>query len=192
MPARASDPYAILGVSPRASEAEIRSAYRRAVQREHPDHNGGSAEAGRRFEAVQEAYALIRVQRARAGASSEARTGGSARPSGSTRPSGPRPAPADPDLESRLADLERELAAARDVRERARQAAREAEARVEGRPRPSDEELGYIRTEDSFGKILADAASGLLSEAREQHVPERLADLLDELGTKLPGQRPKS
>jgi curved DNA-binding protein CbpA len=189
MPPRASDPYAILGVSPRASEAEIRSAYRRAVQREHPDHNGGSPEAGRRFEAVQEAYALIRVQRARAGASSE--SGTAARPSSSSRPAGPGPARADPDLESRLADLERELAAAREVRERARQAAREAEARVEGRPRPSDEELGYIRTEDSFGKILADAASGLLSEAREQRVPERLADLLDELGTKLPGQRPK-
>ncbi|MDQ6835095.1 MAG: J domain-containing protein, partial [Actinomycetota bacterium] len=73
----ATDPYRILGISPQASAAELRAAYRRAVQREHPDHNGGSAEAARRFEAVQEAYAVIRVERerraaARSGASSGA------------------------------------------------------------------------------------------------------------------------
>jgi curved DNA-binding protein CbpA len=178
-----SDAYATLGITPEATEAEVRSAYRRAVQREHPDHNGGSPEAARRFEAVQEAYALIRVQRARRGPARAA-------PPPHTAPS------SDPGLDARLAELERELAAHRAAREDARRAARqaEAEARAAGSPRsgdagnprrPSDEELGYVRTDDSFTKILTDAASGLLSEAREQRVPERLADLLDELGTKL-------
>jgi curved DNA-binding protein CbpA len=165
------DPYAVLGVSPQASEAEIRSAYRHAVQREHPDHNGGSPEAARRFEAVQEAYAAIRVRQAR----SETQSG---------------QASPDPGLDARLADLERELSDLRAAREKARRAAREAEAQARARAgsqqhRPTDEELGYIKTDDSFTKILSDAASGLLSDAREQRVPERLADLLDELGTKL-------
>jgi curved DNA-binding protein CbpA len=184
MPPAASDPYTVLGVPRQATDAEIRSAYRRAVQREHPDHNGGSTEAARRFEAVQEAYALIRVQRARAHTPP---------PSASTRPE----RPSDPGLDARLARLEEELAKARATREQARRAARQAEedARVAGAQstghRATDEELGYYRTDDSFGKILTDAASGLLSEAREQRVPERLADLLDELGEKLPRRPPQ-
>src|ERR1700758_2231820 len=40
------DPYQTLGIDPSASEVELRAAYRRAVQRHHPDHNNGSAEAG--------------------------------------------------------------------------------------------------------------------------------------------------
>jgi molecular chaperone DnaJ len=62
MPAR-PDPFATLGVGRNASDAEIRSAYRRLVQLHHPDHNGGSAESARRFEEVQEAYATVRKLR---------------------------------------------------------------------------------------------------------------------------------
>lgn len=149
---RSPDPYQTLGVSPRASEAELRAAYRRLAQLHHPDHNGGSPESARRFEAVQRAYAQIRTLRATAGAS---RVRGPAGNPGS----GP-----GPDVESRLADLERELEAARAARERARKAAREAAETApdqQSSARPSDEELGYITSEDSFSKILADAASEL-------------------------------
>ncbi|MGO9883725.1 MAG: J domain-containing protein, partial [Solirubrobacteraceae bacterium] len=59
-----SDPYATLGVSPGASDAELRAAYRRLVQLHHPDHNGGSAESALRFEEVQNAYARVRQLRA--------------------------------------------------------------------------------------------------------------------------------
>jgi len=64
-------------------------------------------------------------------------------------------------VEQRLADLERDLREkARAARERAQRAAREAAAAAASkakRPdRPSDEELGYIKTDDSLGKILAD------------------------------------
>jgi curved DNA-binding protein CbpA len=191
-----SDPYSVLGVSPGASDAEVRAAYRRAVQREHPDHNGGSAESARRFEAVQEAYALIRVQRTR-----DAEAGESRRRTGSARSSAPPPPPrataADPAVDARLAELERQLAEARAASERARRAARKAAAEATAGakrarpPRPSDEELGYYRTDDSVGQIISDAASELFADVRKADVPKRVADLIDELGSKLTGEPPK-
>jgi curved DNA-binding protein CbpA len=188
----ASDPYAVLGVSPGASDAEIRAAYRRAVQREHPDHNGGSPESARRFEAVQEAYALIRVQQTRDTVAGEP-TGRTGTARSSQPPPPPRAGAADPRVDARLAELERQLAEARAASERARRAAREAEAAATGlRPdRPSDEELGYFRTEDSFTRIVSDAASELFSDVRKHDVPKRVADLIDELGSKLTGERPE-
>jgi hypothetical protein len=70
--------------------------------------------------------------------------------------SAPPPPPSTPDVEQRLADLERELREkARAARERAQRAAREAASAAKGR-RASDEELGYIKTDDSLGKIVAD------------------------------------
>ena len=87
-----SDPYRVLGVSRTASDTEIRTAYRKLVKATHPDHNSGSAEAARRFEAVQQAYAEIQELR---------KKGAATRP-----PTSPPPPPtSDPDLESRMADL---------------------------------------------------------------------------------------
>jgi hypothetical protein len=62
--------------------------------------------------------------------------------------------------------------------------------------RPSDEELGYYSTDDSFSKILDDVASEVstrLSEADAQAAPvkRRFADLIDELGSKLTGEPPQ-
>jgi curved DNA-binding protein CbpA len=179
------DPYATLGVSPAASDAELRAAYRRLVQLHHPDHNAGSRESALRFEAVQAAYAQVRALRA---------TGAPGGTRGTRGRQAPSYATADPGLDSRLADMEEELRAAQAAREKARQAVREAAAQAEPRPRATDEELGYIRTDDSFSKILADAASELsehLSEAREHGVPKRLSDLIDELGSKLTGDPPE-
>jgi curved DNA-binding protein CbpA len=134
------------------SDEELRAAYRRLVQLHHPDHNNGSPESARRFEEVQEAYAAITRERRRS----------------PTRPRpAPPPPPSSPDVEQRLADLERELREkARAARERAQRAAREAAASAASATRskaerskaerPTDEELGYIKTDDSLGKILAD------------------------------------
>jgi curved DNA-binding protein CbpA len=152
-----ADPYVVLGVRADASDEDVRSAYRRLVQLHHPDHNRGSAESERRFEEVQEAYAQIRKLRA-SGAHAAA----------PPRPSSP-PA-ADPDLDARLKDMERDLREAHLARERARRAAAEAAASAE-RKRPSDEELGYIKTDDSFSKIIADAGASL---------SEQLAELFDD------------
>jgi hypothetical protein len=170
MAASRRDPYQTLGVEPGASDDEVRAAYRRLVQLHHPDHNRGSAEATRRFEEIQEAYAQIVELRHQAPRVQE------------TRP----PPTSDPDVESRLADLESEVRKAHAAREQARRAAREAAAQTERRP--TDEELGYVTTDDTFSKILADAGSELaawLTEERSQPASKRVADLVDDLASKL-------
>jgi hypothetical protein len=153
-------PYEVLGVRPGASSEELHDAYRRLVKEHHPDRNRGSAESTRRFQEIQEAYEAIR--------------------SGRVSPP-PRPAPPprrdDTSVESRMADLEREL---RDARDAARDALR---GTVRGR-RPSDEELGYYTTDDSFTKILTDVREEVrdkLSHAGEHPAVKRVADLVDGL-----------
>jgi hypothetical protein len=192
--ASASDPYKTLGVAPSASDAELRAAYRRLVQLHHPDHNGGSPESERRFEEIQEAYAAARRLRAAGGGSA----GGGGPTAGSGRATAGGPAGADPDLEARLAKMEQELRAARDARERAAQEARRAseqtirDVREMAGERPSDEELGYYSTDDSFSKILDDAAdelSGRVTEARDSPAGHRVSDLIDELAHRLTGER---
>ncbi|MDQ6806257.1 MAG: J domain-containing protein, partial [Actinomycetota bacterium] len=106
MAAPGSDPYQMLGVGPAVSDDELRSAYRRLVQLHHPDHNAGSSASARRFEEVQEAYAKIRQIRGAAPARGQP-------PRSST----------DAGIDSRMADLERELRDAHRARERAREAA---------------------------------------------------------------------
>jgi curved DNA-binding protein CbpA len=226
-----SDPYKVLGIPHSATDAEIRAAYRRQVQLTHPDHNGGSPESTRRFEEVQEAYAMIRklqqgatASSARRGSASSAR-GGSTSASSRRRASSPPPRtePVDPGLEARLAELDRELKRQREakqqaernaqrIREDALRQAREA-ARADG-DAPSDEELGYVTTDDSFSAIFDDAAAEwskrfseakpktkaehdtkaehetkAKSESKQEPVTERLADLFDGWGARLRGEK---
>jgi hypothetical protein len=93
-----SDPYRTLGVDPAADEAALRQAYRRLAQLHHPDHNGGSQDAARRFEEVHAAYLEILRRRA------------------AGRPR--RTAAEEAELSARLAALEHELRATRRRRER--------------------------------------------------------------------------
>ena len=139
---------------------------------------------------MQEAYAEVRRLRAGGGSRRSFRRVG--------RPVGGRARSDDPGLEARLADIERELREANAARERARQAAREAAAAARGTERPdarraTDEELGYVTTDDSFTKILADARDELFGRASEagaaaRPAAHRVADLLDELAAKLRGE----
>jgi hypothetical protein len=171
----ALDPYAVLGVTPEISDVELRRVYRALVKRHHPDHNGGSAESAARFAQIQNAYAAL-VRRRETPA-----------------------APPEPEIEQRIADLERQMAAARLAeqarideqarlvreREAARRAAAEfqatsgAQGDASGRPTP--EELGYYSTDDSFTKIFDDAADRLVerlggAETKKQFA-RRLSDL---------------
>ncbi len=173
MAASRTDPYKALGVDPAAPDAEVRAAYRRLVQLHHPDHNQGSSAAARRFEEIQEAYAQITRLR---------------RMTPHVDQGTPR-TPVDPDVESRLAGIERQVREAHVARERAREAARRAAAQAERGP--SDEELGYVTTDDTFSKLLADARDELaerLAEGRRHPAAKRVADLIDELASKLAGE----
>jgi curved DNA-binding protein CbpA len=167
------DPYRTLGVDPSVSDADLHAAYRRLVKAAHPDRNGGTAEATRRFVEIQAAYEQVTAQRKQ------------------TRPaSGPRPPAGDPAVEARLADLELQVREAQAARERAAQAARDALREVQGEEEihlPSDDE-------DSFSKLLADAAAELRSRiegAREHPTVKRATEMiagLDWLASTLDGK----
>src|SRR5947207_1456646 len=53
------DYFKVLGVPKNASAAEIKKAYRRLAQRNHPDANPGNKEAEERFKEVSSAYDVL-------------------------------------------------------------------------------------------------------------------------------------
>ena len=54
------DPYKVLGVSPNASDEEIKKAYRALAKKYHPDRNPGDAEAAKKMQQVNAAYEQIK------------------------------------------------------------------------------------------------------------------------------------
>ena len=54
-----SDFYLILGISQRASQSEIRTAYRSLARRYHPDRNPGDPTAEAKFVEINEAHATL-------------------------------------------------------------------------------------------------------------------------------------
>lgn len=58
--------YDTLNVSPKASPAEIKSAYRRLARKLHPDVNNGSEETALKFAQIAEAYEVLGNSRERA------------------------------------------------------------------------------------------------------------------------------
>jgi curved DNA-binding protein len=158
------DPHRVLGIPSNASAEELHDAYRRLVKQHHPDHNGGSPEATRRFQEIQEAYDELR-----------------------NRPAPARPAKAAWDsVAERMETLERELREAHAARERARAAAREAARSAEPAAASAP-----ASTEDSFGRIIGDVRDELgdrLKDARKHPAVRRVSDLidgLDDLASKL-------
>ena len=57
------DPYSVLGVSPSASDDEIKKAYRALAKKYHPDVNNGSSEAELKMKEVNEAYSAVMKMR---------------------------------------------------------------------------------------------------------------------------------
>ena len=54
--ARADDYYKTLGVDKKASQEEIKKAYRKLARENHPDRNAGDSAAEERFKEIQGAY----------------------------------------------------------------------------------------------------------------------------------------
>ena len=54
------DPYKVLGVSPDASDEEIKKAYRRLAKQYHPDLNPGDEEAAKKMQQINAAYEQIK------------------------------------------------------------------------------------------------------------------------------------
>ena len=54
------DPYKVLGVSPNASDEEVKRAYRALAKKYHPDLNPGDKEAARKMQEVNAAYEQIK------------------------------------------------------------------------------------------------------------------------------------
>jgi molecular chaperone DnaJ len=58
MPA-VKDPYKVLGVAKKATDDEIKKAYRKLARQYHPDKNHGDKQAEERFKEIQEAYSIL-------------------------------------------------------------------------------------------------------------------------------------
>jgi len=54
------DPYKVLGVSPGASDEEIKKAYRRLAMKYHPDRNPDDPEAAKKMQEINAAYEQIK------------------------------------------------------------------------------------------------------------------------------------
>lgn len=61
-----TNPYELLGVPADASDADIKSAYRKLALRYHPDRNPGDKQAEERFKEISQAYAVLRDPQERA------------------------------------------------------------------------------------------------------------------------------
>ena len=70
------DPYKILGVSPNATDDEIKQAYRRLAKQYHPDRNPGDEAAAKKMQQINAAYEQIKNPAANRGAGSYGNYGG--------------------------------------------------------------------------------------------------------------------
>ena len=58
------DPFSVLGVTPSATEDEIKSAYRKLAKKYHPDVNNGSADSEAKMKEINEAYSeALKIKR---------------------------------------------------------------------------------------------------------------------------------
>lgn len=88
----AVDYYAVLGVAPRATQQELRTAYLGLARANHPDRFTGSAQksAEVKMQSINEAWAVLGVAHERKAYDSKRERDGTAPPTGSSQAHGPR------------------------------------------------------------------------------------------------------
>ena len=167
----------MLGVAP-SLRYRVASGLPRLVKRHHPDHNGGSAESAAHFAQIQNAYARSPTTARRRSAQPPAPPGRVASaPLPPTRPA--QPAQGHGHRGSDRQPREGRWQRQRGRRSRRGRLSRPGSPRVTasdadqaqrgGRP----EELGYYTTDDSFTKIIDDAAdefSERLTERQQEAI----------------------
>ena len=60
------NPHAVLGVANDATPDQIKAAYRKLAMKHHPDRNGGSDDAAKKFQEIQSAYDMLRSDKPKA------------------------------------------------------------------------------------------------------------------------------
>jgi molecular chaperone DnaJ len=60
------DYYEVLGVNKKASQEELKAAYRKLAMKHHPDRNPGDAEAEKKFKEASVAYDILKDEQKRA------------------------------------------------------------------------------------------------------------------------------
>ena len=83
-----NDPYKVLGVSPDASDEEIKQAYRKLAKKYHPDLNPGDEEAARHMQEINVAYDQLQNPQKSGPQQSSGGYGGYQNPYGSYGPFG--------------------------------------------------------------------------------------------------------
>jgi hypothetical protein len=79
---KTTDYYRILGLTPEATPADLKRAYRRLARQHHPDHNHGDPAAAERFRLITEAYEYLSAHLKDNANDSNKKTGASTPPNG--------------------------------------------------------------------------------------------------------------
>lgn len=84
-----ADPYKIMGLSPTASDEEVKQSYRKLAKKYHPDLNPGNQAAAEMMQQINAAYEQIKNEREGGGAGYSQRAGGNAAGGQGAGPGGP-------------------------------------------------------------------------------------------------------
>ncbi|MGI5894394.1 MAG: J domain-containing protein [Candidatus Merdivicinus sp.] len=154
-----TDPYKVLGISPNASEEEVKSAYRQLVKKYHPDNYADSPLAdlaNEKMQEVNEAYDMV-INRLRAGGQSSQSNAGNSSSAGYSSASGYGGQQAGYGGSSHLGDIRRLIQQNRLV---------EAEELLDGMPvRNRDGEWYFLKGSIFFQRGWLDDAMNHFSTA---------------------------